>query len=249
MSTSPKRLHVTRFPLGISARDLGNVFESIGPIFECRIPFRARYAFVEYLDPEDALTAMTKLNGYLMEDKQLTVSWATQRSNNNSINNHIRAQKDNPNLCPLPEKPNSRYAMPNSGADEESIQENSKVVPSQQSPKAPLSGWESGENAEGGTGIRIRGISESGEAYQNSHCGWDSGSDQEFDFTPDDSPVKTISRPRSEGDVRMLNSQEKHLMKNSESAPCLSKRKRSFGAVGGHGNTEAPKRAHAEEGW
>ncbi|MCO5599848.1 hypothetical protein L7F22_053955 [Adiantum nelumboides] len=136
--------------------------------------------------------------------------------------------------------------MPDSNAYENSIQvdtsASSKATSLHQSPETSWNGWDTDEKA-------VRGSAESGEPYQNCNADWTRIKGSNHEFKPFVSPMKEISRHRSEGDMRMLDSMEKHSMKHSESTPCISKRKRSFDAVRDDSDTEASKRFNQESGW
>lgn len=139
--------------------------------------------------------------------------------------------------------------MPDEIVVQSAIHGDSKAESFQQSEEARLNGFHNDEKVDGARETQICGTSESREVHQSSHCGWEAENHHECNFKPETIPIKVITRHKSEGDVRMLNGEEKHSMKSSESAPCLTKRKRSSGAVGDDGNTEVSKRTHVEEGW
>jgi hypothetical protein len=145
-----------------------------------------------------------------------------------------------------PEKNTPRYVMPDNNAYEGSTQidtsASSKVTSLQQSPETSWNGWDTDEKA-------AHGSSDSGEAQQKYNADWRRIKDYSSDFKPFVTPMKGITRIRSEGDVRMLDNEEKHSMKHSESTPCISKRKRSFDAVRDDSDTEASKRLQQESGW
>ncbi|KAG8827352.1 hypothetical protein FRC19_003929 [Serendipita sp. 401] len=74
-------LFVTGFPPEVRAKDLAYQFEKYGEIVRCDVPAPApgritRYAFIEYIDENDASKALSRLDGETYEGKKLIVEWA-----------------------------------------------------------------------------------------------------------------------------------------------------------------------------
>ncbi|KIM26724.1 hypothetical protein M408DRAFT_330476 [Serendipita vermifera MAFF 305830] len=81
MSNRRPTLFVTGFPPETRAKDLAVIFEKYGEIIRCDVPAPAagrstRYAFIEYVNEDDAGKAHSILHGEIFEGGKLIVEWA-----------------------------------------------------------------------------------------------------------------------------------------------------------------------------
>ena len=88
------KLYITNLPKSLSRDDLRDIFEPFGPIGRVNLVRNTtgesmRYGFVDFMSPDDGLSALSTLHGSKIDDNVIVVSFCNQKMNqkwNNNIN-------------------------------------------------------------------------------------------------------------------------------------------------------------------
>lgn len=89
------KLIINYLPQSMSDNDFRNLFSTVGPLESYKVMrdkatnYSFGYGFVDYQTPEDASAAITKLNGYKIENKTLRVAYSKPQGSTRNINLYI----------------------------------------------------------------------------------------------------------------------------------------------------------------